>query len=760
MATALNYAGVPAANLGVTIEETAGTIALLAKNGIIGEQAGTGLRGMLSSLTSPSKAARDEMDALGISLFDAQGNFIGLDGMAGQLQKSMSGLTQEERANALGRIFGNAQLQAANVLYREGASGVREWTKAVDDEGYAADTAAIKLDNLKGDLEALRGSLETAAIGTGEGAQTPLRSLVQNLTGVVNAYNKVPGSVQGAAASLLGITSITGGALWFGSKVIVGVNKTREALDNLPPSASKAASGLRTVSLAAAGLAVLDVASQQLNDLVLSMDRTAPSTDRLSRNLDHLGSNPTLAIAALHDELGDLGGILDDANDGLAQNLGSTVSWLDKIPLVGGMAANQIENLDALTISSLQHGREAQATFSALQESLMQLAEAQGPRVASREFNKLAASYDLTASQQSQLLNLMPAFRDMLKDAGDGAHSAGKGIEDLLNPLTEVEDQFHQTTSAAEAFKVQLEALNGFLDKRDAIRNYQAALDDFRKNFKAAAGFNVDIDPGRENQAKLDAIASSAAQVASHLKGVARTEFIGNVISQLRTMAKDMDLPKGAVDELVRHLRNLGNTKAEGRSAPTASRKRIAPSTVSTTHFNVLDALAGGPTLNAADHASGPISWVANALHNLDGDVATVTVRTVRETINKTLNFVESGAGLFDGKAAGGPVEPGRPYWVGEEGPELAVFAQPAHIIPHRESMRVAAGGVDARTARPAALGGAAGTVTVVLPPGMKIGGILSIPGIGRGELIGEVMADTAYAASVRDGMGSGRYDD
>jgi hypothetical protein len=52
MAVALKYAGVPAANLGVSIEQTTGTIALFAKSGIIGEQAGTSLRGMLASLTS------------------------------------------------------------------------------------------------------------------------------------------------------------------------------------------------------------------------------------------------------------------------------------------------------------------------------------------------------------------------------------------------------------------------------------------------------------------------------------------------------------------------------------------------------------------------------------------------------------------------------------------------------------------------------------------------------------------------------------
>ncbi len=37
----------------------------------------------------------------------------------------------------------------------------------VDDAGYASELAAKKLDNLSGDLEALKGSIETAFIQSG-----------------------------------------------------------------------------------------------------------------------------------------------------------------------------------------------------------------------------------------------------------------------------------------------------------------------------------------------------------------------------------------------------------------------------------------------------------------------------------------------------------------------------------------------------------------------------------------------------------------
>jgi hypothetical protein len=60
IAGAMKYAGVTAASMGVSIEETTGTIGLFASKGIIGEQAGTSFRSMLMSLTAPSKARRGD----------------------------------------------------------------------------------------------------------------------------------------------------------------------------------------------------------------------------------------------------------------------------------------------------------------------------------------------------------------------------------------------------------------------------------------------------------------------------------------------------------------------------------------------------------------------------------------------------------------------------------------------------------------------------------------------------------------------------
>src|SRR5690606_37369457 len=114
LALALTYVGPLAKSAGWSIDETAGSLAYFATQGIIGEKAGTSLRGVLAALQAPSRVASKVMDQYGLSIYDASGNMLSASQIAGQMQKAFGGLTQEERNAALGRIFGNESLVAAN----------------------------------------------------------------------------------------------------------------------------------------------------------------------------------------------------------------------------------------------------------------------------------------------------------------------------------------------------------------------------------------------------------------------------------------------------------------------------------------------------------------------------------------------------------------------------------------------------------------------------------------------------------------------
>lgn len=209
---ALSQAGLVANQYGISMQETTGTLAAFANAGMIGSDAGTSLKTMLLKLASPTDKAQSTLDELGISAYDAQGNFVGLSGLAGQLQEKMSGLSMEQRNAALQTIFGTDAIRGANVLYKEGSAGIDEWTSSVSDSGYAAEQGAARMDNLKGDIEQFGGAVETSLIKIGSGANGALRGVVQNVTGLVTAFGDLDPKIQqwvvmsglavGAAAAL------------------------------------------------------------------------------------------------------------------------------------------------------------------------------------------------------------------------------------------------------------------------------------------------------------------------------------------------------------------------------------------------------------------------------------------------------------------------------------------------------------------------------------------------------------------------------
>lgn len=205
---ALNNCGAQANSFGMNVQETTGVLALFAQNGTIGAEAGTQLNSMLMKLAAPSTEASNTMKELGISAYDAQHHFVGMANFAGQLQKAEKNLTDEQRNQANATIFGSYAIKAANYLYEAGESGVNKWTKAVSESGYAAEQAAAKNNNLKGDLENLSGSMESLMISVGEGAQGPLRKMVQGLDTLVDAFAGLPSGAQQtivAMASLAGV---------------------------------------------------------------------------------------------------------------------------------------------------------------------------------------------------------------------------------------------------------------------------------------------------------------------------------------------------------------------------------------------------------------------------------------------------------------------------------------------------------------------------------------------------------------------------
>jgi TP901 family phage tail tape measure protein len=416
MANSLKYVGPVAHQMGISIEETTGVIAELASQGILGEQAGTSLRGMLTALTSPSKQAAQEMKNLGINLYDSTGKFVGMRGIAEQLGSTMGKLTNAERDQALGRIFGNEQITAARILYAGGAEAVDKWTSAVNDQGYAAETAAIKMDNLKGDLEQLRGSFETALIGLGEGDQGALRSLVQHLTDAVNAFNDLPGPAKDATTALLGITAVTGGALWFGSKVLKGIAETRVALKGLGVEATTTRGALVGLTKGLEFVAIIEGVNL-LDKSLQSLLHENLDTSKLAGDLQTLGQTGqvtgTLA-KTFGPDMAKFGKYASEASSGMAKFTDKLYGFLPGDTSLS-IAQRNIKNIDDQLAAMVANGSADQAAAI---------------------FDDLAAAADKQGVSTAKLTSLMPGYAGALAGTSGAAQIMGDALNGLI-PATD-----------------------------------------------------------------------------------------------------------------------------------------------------------------------------------------------------------------------------------------------------------------------------------------------------------------------------------
>lgn len=200
----MKYAGGVAHALGGNLDDLTTAIALLGNAGVKGSQAGTSLRQMMVSLNGSTKPAKAAMKELGIitadgsnQFFDMQGNIKPLPQVFQVLQDSLKGYSKQQQTAYLRTIFNNRALTAAAILTKEGAAGFKEMNGEIA-KTTAADVAAKRLDNLAGDIEILKGNVETFLLQAGTPFQDFLRTIVQTLTKVIIAFGKLDKSTQSA----------------------------------------------------------------------------------------------------------------------------------------------------------------------------------------------------------------------------------------------------------------------------------------------------------------------------------------------------------------------------------------------------------------------------------------------------------------------------------------------------------------------------------------------------------------------------------
>lgn len=179
----MKYVGPAAKAMGIDVEQATATLGMLANANIKGSQAGTTLRSALTRLAKPTKQSSDMMKQLGFNAFDAQGKMLPMHEVIANLQKSTSGLTEQQKANAMATIFGQEAMSGMLALVEQGPDALKELTQSLyDSEGAASKMAETRLDNLAGQMKILKSATEGMKIELGERLAPYAKEFVEWLT--------------------------------------------------------------------------------------------------------------------------------------------------------------------------------------------------------------------------------------------------------------------------------------------------------------------------------------------------------------------------------------------------------------------------------------------------------------------------------------------------------------------------------------------------------------------------------------------------
>lgn len=223
---AMQYAGAPAAALGISIEELGAAMGVMANNGIEASTIGTSLRATLSRLSSPPKAAAESIAQLGLTTKDQNGHFVGLNNVIDQLRTSMSGLSDTEQVAMAKALAGEDAYSGLLALIKTSPEAYAQVADAINNSAGSSDAAFQKMnDTLKGSVDQLKGAAESAAIAIGQALAPQIRELAGYGQTVANALTDMtPGMrsvIIGAGEATIALT----GLLFAGSK-ITGVAAT------------------------------------------------------------------------------------------------------------------------------------------------------------------------------------------------------------------------------------------------------------------------------------------------------------------------------------------------------------------------------------------------------------------------------------------------------------------------------------------------------------------------------------------------------
>lgn len=410
--------------LGLAIEQTAGTLAILTQVSGSTEQAVTNLNGLLISIAKSTPDARKEAEKLGIEWSGAALQAKGFSRFIGDLKDSFekNNVAVADQAGILFKMTGRAE--AAQAIIGLMGESFEKLEPAIQQVTDATGIVQEKFDNMKeaiGPVVALENSINELSIAIGQEAfekfAPELNKIVANITELTPLIVDLAGPVLSTLADALNVGTGLLGEFGRAAKTAAEqVPLLDQALDVLGKGADRFtqnAGALLAHYLFDTGGRFRKVA-KDLEEFNKRMAKTLEIRNNFAKGLPFGG-----LVTGIGDAFSEAGSKIKKSNDALE-------TALTAIGLVTGVLPGMGANLNEIAIDWDEIARkqkEAEAAAKKLKEEQEALAKA------------------MLAEGQAQLQAIMTAIG--LQEAWEKATQEGTNMKELLtNGLTPALDDF------------------------------------------------------------------------------------------------------------------------------------------------------------------------------------------------------------------------------------------------------------------------------------------------------------------------------
>lgn len=573
-----------AASMGFTVEEVTAALMTMANAGVKGGEAGTTLNTLMTRLATNAKNCADELGELGVEIYDSQGNMNSLSDILNKMIGAWADLTEKQKNNLSKVIAGTNQYSGFQTVMQglsdkavKAGMSFNDYSKALEDcDGTAKNAAKTMSNNLTGDLKALDSALDELKLKIYDGAENPLRSLVQTITkqgvpaleALINNLDKIiPVVLAGAAAMVsykaaLAVESIIKGV----QQGLAALTVARTAETAAVKAETTATAELNTVQAAnpigllVATLGMLTIgiieyaafasnAAEETSKWKTATEEARESAEKLTEGIDDLKKSRDEQITSAEGEAALLRTLQEEYNE-LTSITNRNAEQNERLEYIASRLAEKLN----ITTNNLKDQSGAYHDLNRQIEehinNLTKQAEFSYYEELITESGKAAAQakkqmHD-TKMQMQDTENEIQALKDKLKDFSQAANyntSGSKVYSNIISQISELENKHKSLeTSWSHFYVANMKANDALEEAKQGLRSYKQDADGLTSSVKTQS---LSFSEEKEELDKLREATQKAGEEAKKAK-----EDIDKAVS-------------GALSNVQRSAQNLQKVQAE-----------------------------------------------------------------------------------------------------------------------------------------------------------------------------------------------------